>query len=286
MFGLTEKDIPCCYNLGFQSSKEPCLTIDVHEDFIDVMKTKKGLAKINAEKIKKKYGFQRFSLNFYKNFGFDDAFINKGRRGDFIKFLIPIPSILTTTEKECNRCNGLGIDPYLCDDSPCLLCRGTGKESKDNWKPIKKTVLSLFLFTDIARYAYKDMVNLTFKKQLLSFIVFADTNYNIGGDMSPTFCWHLENIIGRSNLENTQEAMRHTYSHIWGGERDSIFQAYVEENGFLVLNCLNGGLCPTGYSQRGGKGAEFSSNDISTPADILILLSGLFAICEQIRKEV
>ncbi|MDD5098222.1 MAG: hypothetical protein PHD31_00645 [Candidatus Pacebacteria bacterium] len=257
MFGLTEKDIPCCYNLGLQSSKEPCLKIDIHEDFIESMETKTGWAKIHAEKFKKKYDFQNISLDFYGNFGIDDAFINKGNRNDFIEFLVPIPSISTVTKIKCDRCNGSGKDPYSCDDSPCLSCRGTGKKLKDNWKPIRKTVLSLSLFTDIARYAYGEAPTLSRRKQLLSLIVFADTNYSIGGDMSPAFCWYLENIIGRSNLENVQEAMRHVYSHIWGGERDSIFQAYVEENGFLVLNCLNGGICPTSYSFREGKGANF-----------------------------
>jgi len=286
MLGLSLKNVPCYYDLGFNPCSQPGLEIKAHQDFLEMLKTKTEYVESKAEIIKEEHGFD-YSLDLNGNFGFENSFINKGKRNSFVEFFIPIPSLSSITNEKCDRCHGTGMDPNLTEQK-CLICRGTGRKIKQDWDNIRKTVLSISLFTEMARFSYNyNSVKSSYRQQLISFAVFVNERYNsVGGDMSPLFCEYLRNRISRKSIINIQSAMNQIDSHIWNRERGNMFQAYVEKNGFLVFNSLNAGLCPINFmDENDGKGVEFSSNDRPSIADVLVLLTGLFVACQQARTE-
>jgi hypothetical protein len=252
MFGLS-KDSRLLYEMGFVPSTDPALSIRIRKDLIKSLEIDKSLV---AEKVKQ-FEFQSFSGFDNGNFGFDDAFQKKKERSEDIEFIIPIPKALSI-------------------HSP-------------SWKRIHATIQSISLFTEIVRSFYRPSLFSSGKRQLISLFVVANHErglYAVAGDYSSTLCDWLDDIASNDDLKNVERAMEQTYSYLWNRPRCGSFQAYLHEGGCLTLQCPSHCIVYPRSSRQKHRGLEFDSSEMRHEVEALIILSGLFALCEIAGRDI
>lgn len=250
MFGLS-RDSRSLYEMGFVPNADPALSFRIRKDLTESLKINQSPV---AEKIKQ-FDFQSFS-GFDENFGFDGAFQKNEERQEDIEYIIPIPK--------------------------------ASKIHVPSWKSIHAVVQSIALFTELARSSYREG-GFREKKQLISLYVVANHErglYAIAGDYSPTFCDWLNDIASRDDFENAERAMEQTYSYIWNRPRSGIFQVYPHEEGGLTLQCPSHCVVYPRSSRVGHRGVEFDSSEVRHGAEVLVPLSGLFALCEIAGRDI
>jgi hypothetical protein len=200
-----------------------------------------------------KYKFGKFS-GFDGNFGFDDAFLRQKSRRNFVRFLVPIPSVSQVTEKP--------------------------------WMALRRTAVSLEFFTGMARYAYRKKTS-SKESQLFAFFISINEEQGriaIGGDYSPGLCDWFKNRISRQDLENISAAMEQAYFHIWGKKMYGHFGAYINQDGQLMLQCPCDGLIYVFSSPKNYM--EFSSGPIQNISILMTLLTGLATVNGIARREI
>ncbi|MFZ2390733.1 MAG: hypothetical protein WAW15_02870 [Minisyncoccales bacterium] len=252
MFILSE-NCRLLYKLGFIPNNNPALSIKIRQEILESFKIDQAVI---DEKVKQ-FEFQSFS-GFDGNFGFDDAFQRKKEQGGFVEYIVPIPKISSI------------------DGPP--------------WKSIHAAVQSIALFTELARQAYRiNPPTRMEKKQLLTLYVVANHErglYAVAGDCSSTLCDWLESIASKGDIDNIAKAMEQTYSYIWDRFRCGTFLARLQDEGCLFLQCPSHCVVYPRSSRLKNGGVEFDSSEVRHGAEVLVLLSGLFTLCETAERDI
>lgn len=246
LFG--ESVVPLCYDMDFDPLRN-AIVLKIHNDFIRSMPIDQDVVNGLMDQCR----FVKFS-DFSGNFGFDDAFLLQDERSKEVRFLVPIPKISQVTE--------------------------------GSWIALRRTVMSLAFFTDMARYACREKTSSP-KSQLLAFLILIDEKegrISIGGDYSPSLCSWLNDGISRQDLESIAGAMQQTYYHIWDGKMHGRFDAYINAEGQLRLECPCDGAIYVFSSHRNYM--EFSSSPILNISILMTLLAGLAAVNGVARREI
>lgn len=154
---------------------------------------------------------------------------------------------------------------------------------------LKRTTMSLAFFFDMARYAYRNKTSSSEQQLLTMFIAVNNEDWqalSLMGDFSPSLCNWIEDCMSNSDLRNIKEAMSQAYHHLWG-KNGGIFQSYVQEEGQLVLSCPNDGQINvfSPHGQKPNRYMEFTSNRLHNAAELIILMSGLFALNGIARRD-
>ncbi|MFA5087314.1 MAG: hypothetical protein WC470_03380 [Candidatus Paceibacterota bacterium] len=240
------------YRLGFIPGADLALSLKAGKGLMDSLQIDYGL--IN-EKIEQCH-LGSFLAN--QGFGFDGAFKITKEDSKNIEFRIPLPKAIS--------------------------------ENVSSWKRIQAIVQTMVLFTHFVRPAYRQGLDPLGRSQLLSLYVVADyqnNRYGIGGDYSVELCDWLENKADNSDLDNIKRAMEQTYSYIYGRPyQGGNFLTYLTEDGCLFLECPTD--CVTYAKPHRTKitGREYDSSGFCHPGEILVTLSGLFALYDIAGKAI
>lgn len=241
------------FELGYVPDSNPSLSFNIHERLLNSFEIDYD----EVDKKVKRYGFGRFS-DFDGNFGFDDAFQRVSEQRGCVKFHVSIPKAVTIH------------DPL--------------------WKQIQAAVQSIAMFTELARHAYgDDEATKLEKRQLISLYVIAEHDrgvYGVAGDYSHALCNYLDNMVQKDDLENIERAMEQTYSYIWGRPRCGPFLAYLHEGGCLTLQCPSNCVVAPRSMRLKNRGVEFDSTEVVHGAEVLVLLSGISALCQMAGREI
>jgi hypothetical protein len=288
---LTKENIPCWYELSWRKTK-PAIILRVHKDFI---KGSKIIPDDNwmVVDFKKQFSFSNFIGNFDGNFGFDNVFIRRGEKKEFVEFVVEIPRIRQKTDKSCPHCNGSGRDDFF--KRKCDRCKGTGTEHIDDWKPAYAVSASFTVFFTFSFHPGEETSSSLIQLMIVRTVTHGDMHGgSIGGEFSVPLCNWMDSLRekGESNIVEMVEAMQITHRQIWGilePYRKYYFRASVDyEGGWLNTSCPGNacGLNPVHMGPRKGQGYEFSCHNVDSPAQQLELIASLAALHDKARKEI
>jgi hypothetical protein len=287
---LANENAPCWYELSWDSAK--CsLVVRIHEKFLESV----GKFCVNEETVQyvaQKYSFLKFSRELIGNIGFEDALLWRGKVGEFVEWVIPIPCIRTLLNRKCSNCQGSGQDDS--GRGVCPACHGLGKDHVINngrLSSIVATLEVLFSWLEIFRIDTGSS-----RLQLMTInTVFDPGQYNglaIGGDFSPAMSQWLGRIETNQPLTVAIEAMRQVDEVMCGVSRgfssNFHFQAMSQQRfGGFYLQCP-GNSCVIhheGLSKKFSDGDIFTCHNVDSSVQQITLLVGLAALHDQARRE-
>lgn len=286
---LRKKDMSCWYELSW-AEKETAILLRVHKDFIKIMEfniareTDLPLFGIIAD-LKKALGFEKFTISFNENFGFDDAFLRIGEKDGFVEFLIKIPEVQKYTEEICHYCKGSGEDKNF--NRECSWCHGNGKHLIFDWKSADAISASFTVFSMLARFS--DIKTSSNLPQL--FVVQTITKKKMGGGAvfgiySPILCNWLVSI-GETEIPEAVVAMQEAYKKMFGihGFYEDEFRAH-NDSGWLIIDCPGdrSGIHPSNTCR--GEGCDVSCHNVDNSVQQITLIAGLAALHDKARKEI
>jgi len=288
--------IPCWYELSWLE-EERSLLLRVHEDFIENTKPIPDNASI-IQAYKRAFSFQTFVGDLRENFGFDNAFVNRGEREKFREFVVEIPIIKKTTNENCENCKGSGKDDFF--DRECLYCEGEGKKFYYDWRGVNAVAASLGVFFLLSFSAPKKDTSASFPQL---FIIESSISRDRGASLGGTFSISLVDWIKSLNankkavLNQIEGVMEDIYCCMMGiseQRRDYLkhsFRVRVgETNGYFYLDCPGDacGIYPSFSSSFSSEkqAYEFSSHNVDTPAQLITLIAGLAKLHDLARQEV
>lgn len=287
---LIRENIPCWYELSWRKTK-PAVILRVHKDFI---KNAESIPDENpwTADLKEKFKFANFVGSLNGNFGFDNAFVRRGERKEFVEFVVEIPRIKQKTGKSCPHCNGSGRDDLL--ERKCDWCRGTGIEHINDWKPVYAVSASFTVFFTFSFHPEEETSSSLIQLMTVRTITRGDMHGgSIGGKFSVPLCNWMDSLRekGESDIIEMVEAMQIAHRRMWGRlepYRKWDFRASVAyEGGWLNTSCPGDacGLHPTHMGPQKGSGYEFDCHNVDTPAQQLELIASLAALHDKARRE-
>lgn len=286
---LTRENIPCWYELSWRKTK-PAIILRLHEDFIRNTDSILDEAPIVVS-LKEEFKFDNFIGTFDGNFGFDNAFICRGRKGEFVEFVVEIPKIKNYTGK-CKECNGTGEDKEL--GMNCFHCNGKGKEYEFNWKLAYTISASFTVFSTFLRFPEKETSSSLIQLMTVQTITQQSMHGgSLSADLNISLCAWMDSLRekGESEIKEMIEAMQDTYRVIFDGldpYRKQDFRAWVAyEGGWLNTSCPGDacGFNPEHMGPEKGKGYRLDCHNVDNPMQQLTLLASLAALHDKARKE-
>lgn len=283
-------DLPCWYELSW-SKKEPAIILRVHRDFIESTEPIRQDSPFVLGFIEE-FGFSGFSGDLAGDFGFEDIFKFKSRKGDFIDHVIEIPVVEKQIDESCEYCDGSGKDKNI--GYKCLWCYGSGKNREINWKIAYVISASFSVFFDHALFP-KERTSF-FLPQLMT-VQTATIQKSHGGSLygtfGPLFSKYLVSLekYDESALKEITEAMISAHKKMNGRldpYNEHSFRAYIHDRGRITLDCPGdacGVYVPPEEFWHGNRGREFSCHNTDTPFQQLTLLAGLAALHDKARRE-
>jgi hypothetical protein len=257
---IVRRDLPSWYELSWQ--EEPMsLIFKIHQDFINNSEpVPLGFPVIEA--LKKNLGLSGFEGDLSKDFGYENAFKNRGvdERG-FVVLQAKIPEAT----------NYLGVN--ITD-----------------WHSSYALSASLMILTMYAHHLEKETSSNS--KQL--FVLKTNTSderYGLSGTISLT----LHNWL-KENKENVNKemisAMKSAYQRMLGKDADSTINNFIVlqwENGAINAGCLKSrwGMSPhfTAESDIGlGYGYKIEGYNLDNPMQQITMVAGLAALHDCARK--
>lgn len=145
---ITRKDIPCWYELGWRGKvKPPAIIVRIHKEFAEAQGAIPSTAPL-VKALQEEFRFSTFSGKIGgKYFGFEKAFRLVSRDDDgFLRYGVQLPMVRRLSDRVCSKCKGRKKDPDFFD-SPCLRCKGEGKECEYDWDKAFAVSASFTLFT-------------------------------------------------------------------------------------------------------------------------------------------
>lgn len=289
ILSLLFEDLPCWYELSW-SKKEPAIILRVHRDFIEST----GLIRQDSPIVLgfiEEFGFSGFSGDLTKDFGFEDIFKFKSRKGDFIDHIIEIPIVEKRIDKTCEYCKGSGKD---YSDNECLWCHGSGKDIDIDFKIAYTISASFSLFFDQAHPIEETTSSLLPQLMTVQTATIQESHGGfLCGEISPFLNNYLISLGMKDTLELEQirEAMMRAYIKMNGRlepySEDS-FRAHIYDEGRIILDCPGdrcGIYIPPEQRHSTFRGREFSSHNVDNPSQQLTLLAGLAALHDKARRE-
>lgn len=282
---ILHETLPCWHELSWEN-EGPILVLRVHESYADTLRINPDAPIV--------LGFQKtldlgdFEGDLRGDFGFNEALKNQGEKDGFYEFAIELPTIKVTTDRACDRCDGTGRDADY--DESCILCEGGGKKFRYDWRRADEISTSLSILT--LRLPYYDHDVPTAFPQLMTFETSAGhRNSSLHGEIGIPFQRWLASFPDNTWFPGAVAAMETAYKKMFGPHVGMVAQHSFEmrpQNGGLITSCPGEGcgINPAGWNFREGKGYEFSSHNVDTPAQQLTLLAGLAALHDIARREI
>ncbi|MFH2062463.1 MAG: hypothetical protein ABIJ43_05760 [Candidatus Beckwithbacteria bacterium] len=288
---LTRENIPCWYELSFRKTK-PAIVLRVHKDFIKSTAPVSDDAPIVAD-FKKQFSFKSFIGTFDGNFGFDNAFIRKGEKREFVEFVIQIP-VIKKDAGICDYCNGSGEGDFL--DGKCLSCNGSGRDYELDWRMADAISASLTIFFNLSWFPEVETSSLLDQLMTIETITVKDAHGgSLWGEFSISLCNWLYSLeqSGHYDIPEIIESMQTTHRKMYvrlDSYTKHSFRAYVRDNGRLTLDCP-GDACgihnsPEDSTGQMNRGRKFNCHNVDHLGQQLTLLSGLATLHDKARKEI
>ncbi len=197
--------------------------------------------------------------------------------------------------KVCSFCYG-GESEFGLGMENCRHCNGTGKEfdSHIDWKPFQAIAGTNQIFFSAMYFGInKDKLTSSQLPQLLCISSSLDSEMRsapLNGTYSPTlvewFCRH-----SNTHIAEAEKAMEIVLRKIHG-KFDQYDQmntwAEIKENGRFSLSCPGDRTCLVAdrNSSFVNRGYDFYDHNLDNPAQQLVLLAGLGALCDRVRREI
>ncbi len=282
--------LPCWYELSWKADI-PALVLRIHEDVITNLPVVVTLESPAVKYYQKSLRLTSFVVDFNKNCGFENAFVNQRKRDGFVEVLIKLPQTKWKTDQPCEECTGTGENPFI-DGDVCLWCKGDGKKRATSYTPLNAISASLNIaFTIMSLYREESSSKLP---QLMTIALCSEKEMHgaaLGGDFTPLFCQWLK------TMEEDQEvcllaieAMKIAYSRMWGieGFNEYNFRADLKSGGGLCMSCPGDacGIHPPNWHDvtNDDTGYEFSSHNTDAFLQQITLLCGLACLHDLARK--
>ena len=290
---ITQESIPCWYELSWRGRK-PAILLKVHKDFIASIKPISEDAYI-VKSLKEEFKFKSFVGSFGGNFGFDNAFIRAGEKGNFVEFVVKIPRVKKWTNEKCSNCQGSGKEMFVGSRRDCLYCEGTGEERVFDWQPAYAISASFTVFTGLTRFP-KIETSAPFPQLLTVKTITGREQHggSLGGEYSiPCVNW-LASLFGTGPIiPEMISAMKIAYNRMLGLRKFDQFHFHASvdyKGGWLNVSCPGNacGLNPVhgaGYDMDRGLGYKFDCHNVDTPMQQITLLASLAALHDRARKE-
>lgn len=276
---IIRADMPWWYEL-FWLDNPVRIGITLHADFLEKMDViDPGNAEISV--IREQYGLGEFSANFERCFGFSGnlKFVEKGNRGK--RFAINMP--LRKRGGSCSTCDG--TKRYL--GKKCFFCGGSGKSIDLDFHAILEVAATLHLLFSLT--AYSQIETKSDKPQLMMIttsILDRVSGFGPHAMISVALTKWLRSY-GTGDIPSVTKAMKKTYSQMFRPveKYDTDIGAYCNE-GDLHLTCPGNacGLDGNSTYNREDEGYEMVPHNVDGPFQQLILIAGLAALHDYVRK--
>lgn len=287
---VIRENIPCWYELSFRETG-PAIILRVHKDFIESIK----LVPNNDWRVVdflKQFKFNEFVGSFDGNFGFDNAFIREGQKGEFTEFVVEIPKVRKKTGRVCKYCKGSGKDDY---SDGCLSCDGKGEEYIYDWNKAQAISASFTVFFDFSRFPKFETSSSVTQLMTMQTITLKESH---GGSLDGEYSIPLSNWFKKLEQKEKPEPLEAAVGAMWSAYKKMInhpklypkylFRAWIHDGGRITLDCP-GDACGIYIPPEGiwneGRGRKFSCHNVDTPAQQLTLLVGLAVLHDKARKE-
>lgn len=285
LLNILEETLPCWHEL-FWENKEPILGLRIHQSYAETIRVPPDAPIVQG--YQKMFDLGDFGGDLRKeSFGFNEALKNRGMKGEFYEYAIGIPTIKEVTDTVCNRCGGSGNDEGL--GLACMNCEGEGYEPHYDWKRAHEISTSLAILT--MRLPYYDHAVPTAFSQLMTFEVSADHGNNfLHGEVGIALLGWLASDPGDFRFPGAVAAMVTAYKKMFGPRLGMVAQHDFKMNthkGGLTASCPGEacGIYPKDWNFKKGRGYEFGSHNVDTPAQQLTLLVGLATLHDIARRE-
>jgi hypothetical protein len=284
-------NLPCWYELSFRKTK-PAIILRVHKDFIKNVEAVPDGAWLVTD-LKNKLGFKNFSNSFDKNFGFNNAFIFRGDKGEFVEFVVEIPKIRKETGKACEYCKGSGKNDY---GDRCLRCDGKGREYFYDWEKAYAISASFTVFFGFARFPEFKTSSSTSQLMTIQTITLKESH---GGSLDGEYSIPLSNWFRQLEQKGRSEPLQAAVEAMWSVYKKMInqpklypkylFKVWIHDGGRITLDCP-GDACGIyippeyEYGQGRDRGRQFNCHNVDNAAQQLTLLVGLAVLHGTARK--
>lgn len=269
---ILHEDVPCWYELGFQSRPKPAIEIRVREEMLGanlaylpkIMETQARDMKVD------------FQADLNKPIGFAKPFIRPtGRSGGFASFQFKIPYLRTKPEV-CGSCKGTGKD-MIDEFEACHRCRGRKKTRGYDWQTGKYATWSLAVFLWLLEQCEK--VTASAHSQLLTLgLNYVEDRqmhqFPLGGVTSVSLVQWLASLDENKLLPECIDAMRLSYEAMVGKSesRYGNFLARAQSGGRFHMSVPGNCACLGSmdfYASMEKTGAKFDSqHDIAREAGV------------------
>jgi len=289
---IIESNISCWYELSWQENP-PAIILRIHTDFIKEFKTEHPPEEWPIIKsFKEKFGFKDFGGNFDQDIGFEKVFKYTGENQGFIEYVTKIPQIQKSTCSPCQQCNGTGKDEWRGEGEICFFCEGTGKERVMDWQRAYAISASFtVLLIVLSSFNLKENTSILLP-QLLTIKTTTHKDMHggsFGGEISIPLREWLASLGDNATIPEMVKAMKKAHKQMFGlHDYESLsFKVYVRSSGAFFADCPGNacGIHPSDRRLEKGKGYEFSCHNVDTPAQQIVLLAGLAALCDKARKK-
>lgn len=259
---LIKENIPCWYELSW-NAEVPAIILKIHKDFIKHRNIKLGDLAGIVDFNKNFSYFGDFESDFQGNIGFSGVLRHYGEDGEFIKFAVDIPT------------KGKNYDLYE------MLYR------------ISASFTILFTFLYVQEYETKCKfpqlltINTTTHEEMCG--------GSVGGQFSVSLVNWLKTFNPYDEILEIKKATKKVYEYIffYDDVKIQVFDYRAElgnKDGGLVMDCPGhaAGIFPEIHHDYDDKtdGYKFSCDNVDSPAQQLVLLSGLAALHDKARREI
>jgi hypothetical protein len=285
---LTRETIPCRYELSWKGRDGvPGILLRINPDVIN----KKGGLPIGDAPLvtafMNDFDFEKFSGRFNGDFGFEESLKRIGVAADgFLEYEIPTPLVKEISNELCGMCDGTGHDNVL--DEVCGFCED-GKSFCYNFSAALAASASLDVFLQFL--CIQDEETSSTSPQLM-FVSMGTLAYGRCGLLDGDYSCEIGDYL-RSRPAGDIPEMIAAMRTVWGRMEGSVesfyarkFDAYTQgDNGWLNVICPGDGtgLHPSDIGPLRNGGYRFSSYNVDSPTQQLVLLAALAALHDLAR---
>jgi len=284
---IVHEQLPCQYELSWDADNKQ-IVLRIWRDLIaqmEILSSRSPFIKV----LKDQLGFETFSGQYDRDFGFDRALKYLGEKDGFVAFAAPLCSVEIETEKTCHWCHGSKIDPITGET--CIPCGGTGREIRIVHEQVMAMSASLMLLLGYLIPA--DLKNVGSPKAHLMDInlhVSCDdgrSRAGINGNFSKSLVAWLRKQPESRDFDELVEVMRQADEAMFLRHKSSQWNFRVHfrsSDGGLTL-CCPGDACSTivEWREPRDEGYHFYDHNVDQCFQLLTLLAGLAGLHDLAR---
>ncbi len=280
--------IPCWYELSWRGEG---IVLRIHQDFVNEVKQFKADAPIVGH-YAKEFGFSKFGHKFGENFGFEESLQFLGEANGFLEYTVPTPLVRKNTGKDCLSCDGSGKSGVF-EGEECLYCDGEGKKIVYDYTEafaVSATLTTLFEFMNFPEV--ETSCSLLQLMSINTVTIKGSHGGSIGGEYSREVVeWMRQR--GPGEIPEMVSAMRVVWEKMDGRIMEFYehsFRANLSNGVGWLCTDLPGDACGlhpshnAGYGIERGTGYEFSSHNVDSPTQQLVILASLAALHDLVRR--